>query len=411
MKDSNLPAGVFRNRNFRLLWFGSVVSASGFAVGNLVIQWIIFTTTHTALLLTLLGVVEFVPMLTIGVFAGAVVDRHSRKHLMILSDLVRAGAMAILTITVILIGFNSVAVFGAVVVISVFGAIFDPAGAALLPSIVKKENLTGGNGFLQAGQTLAGIIGNPLGGILILLVGVASGLIYNSITFAISAILIGMLAVPVSIQKIQQPEKEKNENLLGEVKAGFRFLLERKALLIMTFTSMILNFFSFYQMYIVIYTLDVLHSGSVVFGLLVGSAAVGYAVGATLTGRLHFEKTPGIWVPLMWGLGGLPLIVLVLVPVLPISMASMFFEGFLGGMVNITWVSALQRIVPDDFLGRYFAIEGTIGYSMIPAGIVFGGFLITLYGVGFAFLVAGISILVIGPMMLTSRNIRVWGKR
>jgi len=65
--DRNMPINVFRNRNFRSLWFVTIVSASGYAVGNVVIEWIIYATTHTALLLTLLGVAEFVPMLTIGV--------------------------------------------------------------------------------------------------------------------------------------------------------------------------------------------------------------------------------------------------------------------------------------------------------------------------------------------------------
>lgn len=82
-------------------------------------------------------------------FAGALVDRHDRRKLMIISDLVRACAMAILAAIVIIMGFNSIAIFGAVVIISIFGAVFDPASSALLLSLVKKENLTDGNGFLQ----------------------------------------------------------------------------------------------------------------------------------------------------------------------------------------------------------------------------------------------------------------------
>ena len=101
--------------------------------------------------------------------------------------------MGVLAVIVIIVGFNSFAIFGAVVIISIFGAFFDPASSALLPSLIKKENLADGNGLLQAGETIARIIGSPLGGILIVLTGIASGFIYNSITFAISAIAIGMI--------------------------------------------------------------------------------------------------------------------------------------------------------------------------------------------------------------------------
>ena len=188
-----MPIKVFKNRNFRLLWLGTIVSASGYSVGNVVIEWIIYASSHTVLLLTLLGILEFAPMLTIGVFAGALVDRHDRRKLMVLSDIVRACAMGVLAVIVIIVGFNSFAIFGAVVIISIFGAFFDPASSALLPSLIKKENLADGNGFMQAGETIARIIGSPLGGILIVLTGIASGFIYNSITFAISAIAIGMI--------------------------------------------------------------------------------------------------------------------------------------------------------------------------------------------------------------------------
>ena len=404
-----MPINVFKNRNFRLLWFGTIVSASGYSVGNVVIEWIIYASTHTALLLTLLGIVEFAPMLTIGVFAGALVDRHDRRKLMILSYIVRACAMGVLAVIVIIMGFNSFAIFGAVVIISIFGAILDPASSALLPSFVKKENLTDGNGFLQAGETIARIIGSPLGGILIVLTGIASGFIYNSITFAISAIAIGMIGIPASMQKVRGRVEERHEKILEEVKTGFKFLLGRRVLLAMTIASMILNFFSFYQIYIVVYALNILHNGSIVFGLLVGGSSIGYAVGALSTGRLRFEKPPGIWVPLFWGLGGLPLILLILIPVTSISIISMFFEGFFGGMVNTTWVSVIQRVVPEDYLGRYFSIEGTIGYSMVPIGITFGGILISFEGVGFAFLFAGSCILIMGMIMLMSRSIRSWG--
>jgi hypothetical protein len=79
-------------------------------------------------------------------------------------------------------------------------------------------------------------------------------------------------------------------------------------------------------------------------------------------------------------------------------------------MVNTIWITTIQRVVPDEYLGRYFAIEGTIGYSMIPAGILFGGVLITVYGISFAFILAGVSIFIIELIMLADKNIRIWGR-
>ena len=150
-----MPDHVLKNRNFRFLWIATIASASGLAIWNMIIEWLIFTTTRTALMLTLLGVVEFIPMLTIGVFAGAIVDRHSRKRLVILSNFVRTGALATFAFAILLIGFNLIAIFLAILIISVSGSFFDPSAAALLPSFVEKENLMEENGLLQSGQTLS----------------------------------------------------------------------------------------------------------------------------------------------------------------------------------------------------------------------------------------------------------------
>ncbi|MCL5782743.1 MAG: MFS transporter [Candidatus Thermoplasmatota archaeon] len=403
--------GVFKYRNFRFLWLGATVSASGFTVGNVVMEWMIYHTTHAALLLTLFGVVEFVPMLMVGILAGAIVDRGDRRKLMIISDLVRAGAMATLAITVLFVGFELFPVFVIVAVISVFGTIFEPAAGALLPSLINDEDLSNANGFLEAGRTLASMIGNPLGGIVIFLVGVASGLIYNSTTFAISALAVGMLTVPSSIRKVHETTTEGSNKLLEEVKSGFTFLASKKPLLIMTVASIFLNFFSFYNMYMVVYVLDILHKGPAVFGIILGSSSIGYAVGGVLTGKLQLNKRPGIWVPFTWGLGGLPLIFLILIPVTTISIATMFFEGFLGGLVNTTFISEVQREVPNEFLGRYFTIEQTIGFSMVPLGITVGGLLITGFGLGFSFMLAGTGTLIIGFMLLLNRDIRGWGRK
>lgn len=402
--------GVFKHRNFRLLWLGTTVSASGFAVGNLVIEWMIYHTTHAALLLTLFGVVEFVPMLMVGILAGALVDRGDRKKLMIVSDIVRAGAMGTLAVTVLFMGFELIPVFVIVAIISAFGAVFEPAAGALLPSIIDDKNLSNANGLLQAGQTIASVIGNPLGGFVIFLAGVASGLIYNSTTFAVSALAVGMLTIPSSIGKIHETPTEGRNRLLEDVKSGFTFLASKRPLLILTVASIFLNFFSFYNIYMVVYVLNILHGGPAVFGIILGSSSIGYAVGGILTGKLQLEKRPGIWVPLIWGLGGLPLILLILVPVTTVSIAAMFFEGFLGGIVNTTFISEVQREVPNEFLGRYFTIDQTIGFSMVPLGIAVGGLLITGFGLGFSFIIAGTGTLFIGFLLLLNKDIRGWGR-
>ncbi|MGD0249580.1 MAG: MFS transporter [Thermoplasmata archaeon] len=85
---------LLRNRNFTLLWTGAVASASGYYVANVVIEWLIYSSAHRPLYLTLLGIVEFIPTLTIGVFAGALAERYDPRRLMIAADLTHAAPSA-----------------------------------------------------------------------------------------------------------------------------------------------------------------------------------------------------------------------------------------------------------------------------------------------------------------------------
>lgn len=400
---------AFRNRNLKLLWIGAAASASGFYVGNVVIEWLIYSSTHTALLLTALGIIEFIPAISIGVVAGALVDRYDRRHLMIVADTARAAAMGGLAVFVLVAGFNPVVVLATVFLTATLASIFNPASSALLPLIVGKTELGDSNALLQSGTTIAGFIGSPLGGALIVTVGVAAGLIYNSITFAISALTIGLMIIPSILKETTEENKESASSLVSEVKAGLRYLSTQKSLLAMTLTSMVLNFFTFYQLYIVVYVYNVLHAGATIFGILVGASAAGFIVGAFMVKHLRTERSPGIWVPAAWGLGGVPLITLVVFPVIPLAITGLIAEGFLSALVSITFTSTVQRIVPDEFLGRYFATNNAGSYAMVPAGIVIGGILIVKFGIGPAFLFSGVGTTVIGLSLLLSGSIRKWG--
>ncbi len=405
-------ADLFRNRNFRYLWIGNTTSTTGFFVVTVIFDWYVYSATHQTLLLATLGVIEFVPMLTLGIIAGAFVDRHDRRRIMIVSDLVRAASLAALAVYVLIWGFNAVLLLTTVFMLSAFSTLFGPASDALLPSVVTKPELSAANGTLTAGSTVAQFVGSPLGGALIFLFGVGSGLIFNSVTYAFSAICVSLLSVPRLMQPARDGSMTESEKtpFFSDVVAGFQYLRSQRALLLLTLTTMVINFFSFYNLYIVVYSTTLLHAGPAIYGILLGASAVGAAVGGLIAHRLALDRTPGISVPIAWALSGLPLIALILLPFLPLALASMFTEGLASALVNVTFLSVVQRTVPDRMLGRYLSIDQTIGYSMIPAGIVAGGFIIVFFGLGVAFIVAGAVTFLLSLCLLISKEVRAWGR-
>ena len=101
---SRLPRGLaaFRYRNYRLFWFGQLVSVTGTWMQSLAQAWLVLTLTSSALLLGLVSVFQFAPVLLIGLFAGVLVDRVNKRNLLVVTQSlsgVLAGLLAFLTWT------------------------------------------------------------------------------------------------------------------------------------------------------------------------------------------------------------------------------------------------------------------------------------------------------------------------
>ncbi len=392
-----------------------MVSAVGFFAMTVIFDWYIYDSSRSTLLLTTLGIFEFIPTLTIGLLAGALVDRYDRKRVMIFSDVFRTLCLAMLAGYILIRGFNALTVLATVLVVSTMSTFFQPASDALLPSLVEEKQLDDANGLITAGETVAQFVGNPLGGALILFVGVGAGFIFNSVTYALSALCVSLLSIPRHMHKENNPEiteiiGDSKVSLLSEMTGGFRFILSQPPLLILTVSSSILNFFSFYNLYIVIYTLTMLRAGPETYGIMLLASAIGAALGGLVVGSLSMRNKPGIWVPVTWALSGLPLVSLVLFPIVYLAILSMFALGLLTSLVNVTFLSAVQRTVPDEMRGRYFATDQAVGYAAIPGGLVVGGLLIVSLGLAAAFILAGIATLALGLLVLLSKRVRMWGR-
>lgn len=412
-RSSGVSLHLLQNRNFRLFLVGSSASVTGVYAGNVVIEWLISTSnaaSQAAVLLAALGILEFVPNLTLGIFAGAWADRYDRRRLMVGAQLARAGIFAGLTVLVVREGFNPIEVLGAVLALSAMGTVFGPASGAYLPRLIGAADLTSANGLLESLSTLSGFVGSPLAGGLVFLLGVGVGFLTNSVLFAASALAFAMMALPLLPSATRAPTPTAGPSQLAQVRDGLRFLRQQTALLVFAVGGMAVNFFTFYLVFIVLYTRSFLHAGADVFGLLLGANSVGYAAGALLAPRLKVEQAPGLWVAIAWGLCGLPILALVLVPSTPVAVAALAAEGLLGSFVAVTFNATVQRTVPDHLLGRFFAIDSTLSYAMIPVGLAIGGFLVVTRGVGVAFLVAGSGLLVAGLSLLLSRSVRAWGR-
>lgn len=401
-------ARLLARPNFQRLWAGALASALGTAIGSIIITWLVYSSTLSPIAISLLGIVQLLPTLAFGILAGALVDRWDRKRLMIGCDVARAVTFGGLTVFVWAYGANTTVLLVVVFVVAAFGTLFRPATNATIPRIIGPDEVNDGNGLLQGGTTVAQFVGSPLGGVVLITAGAVAGLALNALTFAISGALIFLMVFPAAAARPQPPVAP---SLFREVREGLRYLRSQTALLTITLTAMGGNFFfSIWGGFTVIYAVERLHLGAAGFGLLVAATTGGFALGSVLPGRLHTERAPGAWLPFTWGIAGAFVLLLAFASTLAVASLFEFAAGLLLSFGNTTWLTGVQRTVPDEYLGRFFATDEAGSFAMIPAAFAVGGVLILYLGITPTFVIAGLGGLVANFILLLSPEVWRWGR-
>ena len=209
MTESTAPApsapatlsarAVLRLPNYRRLWLGQLVSEAGDGLTNLALLLLVNSITGSTAAIAAMAICLAIPPLTIGLFAGAYVDRADRRRIMLASDLLRA---------IVVLGFVLVGsadrlwlLFLFAFVQSSIGTFFAPARGAVIPKVVPREGLLAANSIAQATRVIAGIVGAGLAGLIIGLAGVFwPAFVLDGLSFLASFVLI--LGLPAVVGRI-----------------------------------------------------------------------------------------------------------------------------------------------------------------------------------------------------------------
>ena len=372
--------GTLRNRNFRLFWIGESTSQIGTNISSVVIPLVGVSVLHagtfTVAVLTAAG---WLPWPLFGLPAGAWVDRFRKRTLMIICDLVSLLLLAsiaisswlgVLTIAQLLI----VAILGGLV--SVF---FKAAFQAYIPLLLKKDELVDGNSKLQASTAFATVCGPGIGGAVVQFLGIATGVMLDAASFAVSAICLLVTRSTESDVVTSRPKRQ----LVQEIGDGLRFLLHDPYLLpLAAFTATLGLGISSTDSLMIVFYIRTVGIPSGVTGVILGLLSVGGLFGAAIAGRL-VRRYGSARAMLMCRI----LLSLTLLAPLTTRGAGLAFSvgwfamtaGIISG--NIISLSFRQARCPTRMLGRVSATYYTLTYSAMALGGVFAGTLGAYLGV------------------------------
>ncbi|HEY8438759.1 MAG TPA: MFS transporter, partial [Candidatus Limnocylindrales bacterium] len=239
------------NGSFSALWTGQLISLFGDRVHQVALTFLVAGVTNSPLAVAFVFVAATLPNLLLSPIAGTFVDRWNQRDVLIVSDLLRAAAVLVIPIFATA---NIYLVYPLVFVITSISIFFRPARVAILPRIVRSDELVTANSAMWAGETFADVIGYPLAGIFVAFLGTALPLAFwvDAATYAASAILIASIAIPAikrrpktvaaTTAKATAPVTEPAEasdsaateppqaGVFAEMLEGFRFLRSERVL-------------------------------------------------------------------------------------------------------------------------------------------------------------------------------------
>lgn len=380
-------------RNFFIIWGGEAFSLVGSALVQFALVWWLTIETESATVLAFAMMMAMLPQIIIGPFAGALVDRWNRRHVMIWADLSIAVATAVL-IALFAAGIAQVwHVYVILFLRSTGGAFQWPAMAASTTLMVPKKHLARVGGLNEAIQGAVSIAAPALGAVLLLALPMWGVLSVDILTA-------GAAIIPLLFIKIPQPSRSAGEDgvkpsVLGDMKDGMRFVLSWRGAVVLLLMVMLINLlFAPAMSLLPLLIKTYFGKGVVEFATMEMVLGVSLLLGGLGLGVWGGFKRKIVTVLVFGALSGMGVVVVGLVPqeAFYIAVAAMFFTGFTISFANGSVRAVLQSSVPPDKQGRVFGFMGSMTVAMTPLGLAVAGPVSDLLGVQIWFVIAGVGL-------------------
>jgi DHA3 family tetracycline resistance protein-like MFS transporter len=395
-------------RSFALLWSGQQLSALGDSIYRVALAWWVLEKTGSATAMSTIFIFASTPMVFFLLIGGVAVDRYSRAHVMLLSDVLRGlliGIVAVLAFTHRLEVWH---IYLVSLLFGIAGAFFGPAYRAIVPEILPRELLPSANGLMTMSLQLADIAGPALGALVVSKSGSPAAFTIDCLSFVISVLCLlplVRLALPA-----QAPKERKS--LLHDFREGEEFVRKTPWLWITIAIASLGNITLSAPLAIALPFLvkNHLHGGVGALGLIYSTISAGSIVG-TILGTMWLERTAGLRARGLlayglWIVGGL----LILVFGLPVTIYVVAPAAFLVGAAFIVptliFMTTLQELIPGKVLGRVMSIVTVGSIAFVPVGSILVGRATDQVGAPTIFILSGILTASLAALALTHPVIR-----
>jgi MFS family permease len=410
---SHPSRSLVREPDFLRLWTGQTISAFGTQVTILAVPIL------AAVILSvspfefgLLGTLEFLPFLLIGLPAGVWVDRMRRRPILIAADVGRALGLLSIPMAAILGGLTIWQLYAVVFMNGCLTVFFDVAYQSYLPSVVEPNQLVDGNAKLELTRTTSQRLGPGLAGLLVGLLTAPVAMIVDAISYVASAMFLALIGRSEPAPPSRDASDGARRSMRRETAAGLRFVTGHPVLRSLAATVALGSLFgTIADSILILHLVTERGFGPELIGLAFTAGSVGVFSGALVASRL--TRLVGVgpiiilsavgesvsWLPVAFAPDGL----------LFVGLATTIIAlSFFGMLWNVNALSLRQAIAPAAIRGRMNATMRFISWGTIPVAMTLGGFLGGIIGLHTTIVVGAIgSLVVFVPVALSPlREIR-----
>ncbi|WP_418504918.1 MFS transporter [Cloacibacillus evryensis] len=377
-KAASLSGTVFaslKHRDFRIFWIGQCVSLMGTWMQRTALVWLVYTITNSPFKVGLVGVAQYLPILLFTLFSGAIVDRFSKRRLLIVTQsllMLQALALALLTF------FHCEQYWLLLLLCTALGlttTVDMPARLSFFMDLVGKKDIMNAVSLNSTIVNLARIIGPAAAGIVMELGGASVCFFINAVSF---------LAVIFSLTRIKTVEKPsfpRTQNVVADVKEGLDYIRGSETLVInVIFLSVLCTFAMNSDVIIPVFARTVLGMGAGAYTRLLSAVGLGSLIGAVVMAGLARYGVRKWFLPAAAAGETIILIAMGLCRSYGLVLVMVTLLGILNLMFLNSGNSIFQLYAPEKYRGRVMSVYALITVGSTTFGNFYAGVVMQAFG-------------------------------
>jgi MFS family permease len=399
-----------QNGSFGALWTGQLISLFGDRLHQLALVALVGEATQNgAFAVAMVFVAATVPNLVFGPLAGALVDRWDQKRVMIVSDLLRAGIVLLIPVAATV---DVVLVYPLVFVLTTVSIFFRPARTAVIPRLVKDDELVAANSAIWLSDSLADVLGYPLAAVFVAFLGTSLAVAFwvDAVTYLASAALILTMVIPAVIRTAVEAVPGLR-GFIADLAAGWRFLRGEPVLRANTLQAVVAQFSIGVTIGIMaIYAAEALSSDAIDararYGFIEMAIGIGNLVGGFVIGLVGTRLAKGRLVIIGYVVYGACVAALAVTGNMGVALGLTMGMGVANMVFVIPTQALFMERTPNDMIGRVVSFRFSAVFGSMTIAMAVGGLMSEALGPATVFGIFGLLTVLAGMAGLLSRPLR-----